>query len=264
MPSVEAGPASVDARRKRGRRVFLAAMFVSVAFHALVLSREVSPPDPPRVRAATAPAPSDHRSAIRLSRILVAEPDIRPESREPVTDEVVAEPEELEPEDQAPTPTPEPVDPSPTLEPERPRPARTGAADALRAGIGNPLLWRNFRDISPSAGSGRIVLSGRGADGRVSGPTPADFWAFDTWTTRDGDGRLWGAAPGVIHLAGIAIPFCGGRFDASDCGFGLPPWRRGEYRFFLRALNEIERQAQRAVIRERARAMRERREGRGR
>lgn len=263
MPSVAAGPASVDARRKRGRRVFLAAMLVSVAFHALVLSREVSPPDPPRVRAATAPAPSDDRSAIRLSRILVAEPDAASEPREPVTDEVVAEPEELEPVNQEPTPRPEPVDPSPTLEPERPGPARTGAADALRAGIGNPLLWRNFRDISPSAGSGRIVLSRRPVGGRVSGPTPADPWSFDTWTTRDADGRLWGAAPGVIHLAGIAIPFCGGRFDASDCGFGLPSWRRGEYRFFLRALNEIERQAQRAVIRERARAMRERREGRG-
>ena len=239
-------------------------MLVSVAFHALVLSRDVSPPDPPRVRAATAPAPSDSRSAIRLSRILVAGPDAASESREPVTDEVVAEPEELEPEDQAPTPTPEPVDPSPTLEPERPGPAGRGAADALRAGIGNSLFWRNFGDISPRTGSGRIVLSGRPVGGRVSGPTPADPWAFDTWTTRDGDGRLWGATPGAIHLAGIAIPFCGGRFDASDCGFGLPPWRRGEYRLFLRALNEIERQAQLAVIRERARAMRERREGRGR
>lgn len=217
-----------------------------------------------RVRAATAPAPSDDRSAILLSRILVAGPDAASESREPATDEVVAEPERREPEDPAPTPTPVPVDPSTTLEPERPGPARTEAADALRAGIGNSLFWRNCGDISPSAGSGRIVLSGRGAGSRVSGPTPADPWAFDTWTTRDADGRLWGAAPGVIHLAGIAIPFCGGRFDASDCGFGLPPWRRGEYRFFLRALNEIERQAQRAVIRERARAMRERREGRGR
>lgn len=239
-------------------------MLMSVAFHALVLSREVSPPDPPRVRASTAPAPSDHRSAIRLSRILVAEPDAGSEPPEPVTDEGVADPEEREPEDPVPTPVPVSVDPSPTVEPERPGPARTGAADALRAGIGNPLLWRNFRDISPSAGSGRIALSGRPVGGRISGTIPADPWAFDTWTTRDGDGRLWGAAPGVIHLAGIAIPFCGGRFDASDCGFGLPPWRRGEYRFFLRALNEIERQAQRAVIRERARAMRERREGRGR
>ena len=239
-------------------------MLMSVAFHAFVLSREVSPPDPPGVRAATAPPPSDDRSVIRLSRMLVAEPDAASESREPVTDEVIVEPEEREPEDPVPTREPEPLDPYPTLEPERPGPAGTGAADALRAGIGNPLLWRNFRDISPRAGSGRIVLSGRPVGGRVSGSTPADPWAFDTWTTRDADGRLWGATPGVIHLAGIAIPFCGGRFDASDCGFGLPPWRRGEYRFFLRALNEIERQAQRAVIRERARAMRERREGRGR
>ena len=240
-------------------------MLVSVAFHALVLSREVSPPDPPRVRAATAPAPSsDSRPAIRVTRILVAGPDAASESREPATDDVVAEPKRREPEDQAPTWEPEPLDPSPTPEPERPGPARTGAVDALRAGIGNPLLWRNFRDISPRAGSGRIVLSGRPVGDGVSGPTPADPWAFDTWTTRDGDGRLWGAAPGAIHLAGIAIPFCGGRFDASDCGFGLPPWRRGEYRFFLRALNEIERQAQLAIIRERARAMRERREGRGR
>ena len=236
-------------------------MVVSVAVHAFVLSRNIKPPGAPNERVAISLRLPDTPSGIRISGIRVpalAAPLAMPE---PATGEIVAEPNE--PEDQPSTSDPEPEDPSHTLERERPEALGMGAAAALRAGLGNPLVWGNIRDIPPRAGlPRRLVLPERGVDHLASGATPADPWAFDVWATRDADGRLWGAAPGVLYLAGISIRFCRERFDASDCGFGLPPWRRGEYQFFLRAWKEIERQAQREVIRERARAMRERREGR--
>lgn len=238
-------------------------MVVSVAVHAFVLSRNIKPPDAPNGRVATVLRLPDTPSGIRISGIhvppLVA-PLARPESAIGAT---VVEPNEPEPEDPPPASDPEPEDPSHTLERERPEALGMGATAALRAGLGNPLHWGNIRDIPPRAGlPRRLVLPERSVDQLASEATPADPWAFDVWATRDADGRLWGAAPGVLYLAGISIRFCRERFDASDCGFGLHPWRRGEYQFFLRAWKEIERQAQRELIRERARAMRERREGR--
>ena len=259
---VASGRASIETRRKQGWWVLLASMVVSVAIHAFVLSRSIKPPDAPNERAATALRLPDTRSGIRISGILVpplAAPLVVPE---PATRVVVAEPDEPEPEDPPPTSDPEPEDPSPELDLERPEPLGTGAAAALRAGPGNPLFWGNIRDNPPRAGLRRVVLPERRVDHMASGSTPADPWAFDTWTTRDAGGRLWGAAPGALYLAGITIRFRRERFDASDCGFGLPPWRRGDYQFFLRAWKEIEGQVQRGAIRERARAMRARREGR--
>ena len=230
--------------------------------HAFVLSRSINPPDAPNERLATALRSPDTGSGLQISGILVpalAQPLALPT---PATAEIVAEPNEPESEDPPPAADPEPENPSPALELERSEAVGTGAAAAVRAGLGNPLLWGHIRDIPPRAGVRRLVFPERRVDHLVSGSTPADPWAFDTWTTRDADGRLWGAAPGVVYLAGISIPICRERFDASDCGFGLPPWRRGEYQSFLRAWKEIERQAQRGIIQERARAMRERREGR--
>ena len=238
-------------------------MVVSVAVHAFALSRGINPPDAPSERLATALRSPDTPSGIQISGILVAAPDGPLALPTPAIAEIVAEPNEREPEDPPPTSDPEPENPSATLELERPEASGTGAAAVLRAGRSNPLLWGNIRDNPPRAGIRRLVFPERRVDHPVSGSTPADPWAFATWTTRDADGRLWGAAPGVVYLAGISIPFCRERFDASDCGFGLPPWRRGEYQFFLRAWKEIERQAQRGIVQERARAMRGRREGRG-
>ena len=262
MSPVASGPASVETRRQQGHRVLLASMVVSVAIHAFVLSLGIKPSDAPDLRAATALRSPDTHSRIRIQGIVIpplAAPLALPE---PTTGGIVAAPREPEPEDPPPISDPEPEDPSPTFEIKRPEASGTGAAAALRAGPRNPLVWGSIRDIRPRVGLTRLVFPERPVDHLVSGSTPADPWAFDTWTTRDADGRLWGAAPGVVYLAGIAIRFCRERFDASDCGFGLPPWRRGDYQFFLRAWKETEWQAQREVIRERAQEMRERREGR--
>ncbi|MXY30716.1 MAG: hypothetical protein F4043_03750 [Gammaproteobacteria bacterium] len=97
-------------------------------------------------------------------------------------------------------------------------------------------------------------------EGRGSRYTPPDAWTFDTWTTRDAAGRLWGAAPGSIYLAGFGIRTCGGRFDASNCGFGLPGWQQRQYQRSLQAAIEIENQQRWRGIMERDRAIRERRD----
>ena len=142
-----------------------------------------------------------------------------------------------------------------TREPE-PSISGTSPAEALRPRLLNLLLWRSSRETrrgtSPSGG---IRAN---ADRRV-GLSPSDDWTFGTWTTTDAGGLRWGAAPGVIYLAGIAVPICGGRFDASDCGFGVAPGRRDQYKVWLRAVTEIQRQELFAEIMERTQEIQERR-----
>lgn len=206
--SLGSGRTSVDTRRKQGRRVFLAAMVVSVAIHAMALSRSINRPGTPNGRVATVPASSDFHSAVRIYRLLVAEPDVRPELREAAPDDIALESSEHEPDHPPSTPDPEPEDPSSTLVPERSHPAATGAAAALRTGLGNPLLWGNIRDIAPRPGSRSIVLPERLVDHRVSGSTPADPWAFDTWKSSGRrSGRLSGNAlgPCVSGVRGASI-----------------------------------------------------------
>jgi len=91
------------------------------------------------------------------------------------------------------------------------------------------------------------------AGGRV--PVAGDMSA---WMTRDADGNRWGFSPGLIHFGNVALPLCYATFDASNCGFGVPPSFREEYRNQLRALLEILRQGNRADLEERARAIRSR------
>jgi hypothetical protein len=105
---------------------------------------------------------------------------------------------------------------------------------------------------------GVVHLRGR-VDRGGSAYTPPDTWAFDTWTTRDAAGRLWGASPGLIYLFGIPMTTCNGRFDASNCGFGVPGWRRRAYQRFLQAVMEIEEQQRWGGILERGQTIRERR-----
>ena len=205
-------------------------------------------------RASTLP---DYPSGIRISGMVVAERMTQLESAEAATEEVVAEVEEPVPKEPPPAPNTGSVDPLPTLDLETSRAADMGTAATLGGRFANPLLWRVFAD-SPFATV--VPMSVRVDRAGGSRTTPADPWAFATWTTHDADGRLWGAGPGLIYVAGIAIPICRERFDASDCGFGLPVERRGEYQLFLRAWTEIERQRYRGTNMERARAMRERRE----
>ncbi len=238
-------------------------MAASVAIHVFVLSLGINPPAATNGRVETAPAAPDFPSAIRISGIVVAEPAAQFELPETATDEVVAEPKAPEPEDPPPTPETKQEDPSPTLDLGPPRAAGADPAAALGARLSDPLLWRDIRDVFADSAFTSVEPLSRRVDRGGSGNTPTDAWAFSTWTTRDAEGRLWGAAPGVIYIAGFAISTCGGRFDASNCGFGLPPSRRGEYQQFLRAWKEIEQQKIQGCIMERAQAMRERQEGKG-
>jgi hypothetical protein len=81
---------------------------------------------------------------------------------------------------------------------------------------------------------------------------------MSSWTRKDAEGKRWGVSPGMLHLGSLAIPFCRPHFDASDCGFGVPPSRVDAYKRQLRALIELRGQARKAEIEKRARAIRSR------
>ena len=258
-------------------------MAASIAIHAFVFSLAITPsPEagPPIGAAPDSPGSVTSRNAssgIRITRIVVAELAAQSESSETATEELVTSLSEAEPEDSTepgpddPLSTPDigPQDPSPagqpaanpsvTREGESPRDIGTDPASRLRPRFTNPALWRKVRgtraDTERTSG---LPLRNR-VEGRGSQYTPPDTWAFDTWTTRDAAGRLWGVAPGSIYLAGFGIRTCGGRFDASNCGFGLPGWKRRQYQRSLQAAIEIENQHRWRGIMERNRAIRERR-----
>ncbi len=238
----------------------MASVAVSAAIHAFLLSLGFSPPAPTDGREATAHVPPTLPSAIRITGIVVAEPAARLASTEAAAERVVAE--LTAPQRDVPAPVPEsaPEDSAPKLDLESPATATLAPATLLSARSASPLLWRSVRDASPVPPYTSVVpLRDRVDDGKP-GYTPIDAWAFSTWTARDAESRLWGAAPGVIYVFGLPIPTCGGRFDASNCGFGAPGWRRGKYQRFLRTLTEIERQVGWGAVMERSRAIRERRE----
>jgi hypothetical protein len=94
----------------------------------------------------------------------------------------------------------------------------------------------------------------------VRGATTADPWAFSTWMIEDASGLRWSAGPGRIVLAGVVIPICGGRFDASDCGSGVPPEKRDQYRGWLEVQTGLARQRTWAQVMDRVRAIRARRD----
>lgn len=284
--------ARVDARRSESRRVLVASIAASIMIHAFVFSLVVNPsPETSRRTGAAPDAPGsrtsqDPPSGIQITRIVVAEPAAQlespetatqPESPETATEEPVKDPSEPELEDSAesepddpqstpdiepgyPAPARQPVgNPSVTSEGGPPRPVRIEPTARLRPRFTNPALWREIRGArADTQWTSGVPLRGR-VEGGGSRYTPPDAWAFDTWTTRDAAGRLWGVAPGSIYLAGFGIRTCGGRFDASNCGFGLPGWKRRQYQRSLQAAIEIENQQRWRGIMERNRAIRERR-----
>lgn len=237
-------------------------MAASTAIHALILSVVMVPSGETSRHAGTAPnAPgrptsSDAPSGIRVIRIVaepVAQPRLhesgaRPESPEPAAEQPVTEPS-----------APALEYAAETTEGEPSRPDGIDPTAQFRPRFSNPALWREIRGArGATEWTSGVRLRDR-VEGRGSRYTPPDTWAFDTWATRDAAGRLWGVAPGSIYLAGFGISTCGGRFDASNCGFGLPGWKRREYQRFLRAAIEIENQQRWRGIMERNRAIRERR-----
>lgn len=266
--------ATADARRRKSRRILAASMAASIALHAFVFSLGIAPsaatspnagmdPDLPGSR-----TPFEAPSAIRITRIVARAPATRPESRDTPTEQAEPEPAEADMED---SPAPEPDDPRLAPDVEAREPSRTGRPVLPRASIStpaarfkprftNPVLWREIRDTRAGAEWADVVPLRAPADRVGSAYTPPDAWAFDTWATRDAAGRRWGAAPGMIYLGGFSIQTCQGRFDASNCGFGVPGWRRMEYQRFLQAAMEIEEQQRWGNILERGRTIGERRD----
>lgn len=238
----------------------MASVAVSAAIHAFLLFLGFSPPAQTDGREATAHVPPALPSAIRITGIVVAEPTARLASPEAVTERVLAEVTAPRPDIPAPVLESPPEDSAPKLDLEPPAAATLAPATLLNARSASPLLWGLVRDASAARPYTSVVPLRDRVDDGGPGYTPVDAWAFSTWTARDAEGRLWGAAPGVIYVFGLAIPTCSGRFDASNCGFGAPGWRRGPYQRFLRTLTEIEEQVRWGTVMERSRAIRERRE----
>lgn len=258
--------ATADARRRKSRRILAASMAASIALHAFVFSLGIAPsaatspnagmdPDLPGSR-----TPFEAPSAIRITRIVARAPATRPESPDTPTEPEREDSPAPEPDDPRPASDVKPREPSPTGRPSLPRASGSTPAARFKPRFTNPALWRRIGDIrADSEPASEIRLRGRGnAEGARY--TPSDAWAFDTWTAHDAAGRRWGAAPGVIYLGGFSLQTCQGRFDASNCGFGLPGWRRREYQRFLQAVMEIEEQHRWGGILERGRAIGERRD----
>ncbi len=251
-------------------------MAASIAIHALVFSLGIAPPAATSPQPGTAPnfpgsrTPFNVPPGIRITRIISGEPATRAESTQAATEEPVPEPAEAEMQD---SPAPEPDDPrpapgvearvpSPTGGPVLPRASGSTPAARFKPRFTNPALWRRIGDIRADSEPPSVNrLRGR-VDADGARYAPSDTWAFDTWATQDAAGRLWGAAPGVIYLGGFSVQTCLGRFDASNCGFGLPGWRRREYQRFLQAVMEIEEQQRWGDILERGKAIRDRGAGR--
>jgi hypothetical protein len=130
-------------------------------------------------------------------------------------------------------------------------------APELKPRLGEARLWALPSDTS-AATSTRPTSPLQ--DRTIRRPaTPSDPWAFSTWTKTDAAGLRWGAGPGVLYVGGIVVPTCAGRFDASNCGFGVSPAQRGEYGAWLHLQIGLADQRRWFQIRERGQAIRYRR-----
>lgn len=237
------------AEAERHRRIVALSLLASVAVHAWLAEWPVPAP-PERPSRSSPPVRRTLGDALRLVRIdAPAVP-----SAERAGPPVGATPDPTRAE--APTPARAAADEPGT---RLPRPRRhTPAAARLRVRRSDPGLWRG----APAGGLGpapaRIGLAAAATRGAPAPTRLRDGWAFATWVRAGADGSRWGASPGVLHLGSFAVPVCGGDFDASSCGFGLPPSERDGYRRRLRAVHEIARQGAFAEIEARRRAIRRR------
>lgn len=136
----------------------------------------------------------------------------------------------------------------------------SSAASGLRPAPTEARLWRPVTTAleieAPVEGRlhsrlDSLVLESDG----VRVPAAGDM---SVWTARDRRGDRWGVSPGRLHMGAVTIPVCGGDFDASNCGFGVQPAFRDEYRRRVRAFLEIRMQGNHAFLQERARATRAR------
>ncbi len=232
-------------RRRFGRLGFVG----TIVIHTVVLAWPMAAPRVPLGPGKASDQPLPLTDALRVVTLTPAAPDEADE--DPVASIVEADgpPREAEALDRDP---PEPKGKSATPEPQ-PGPA------TLRPGSTNARLWRPSLDVSAAdLATERDVLEYRLRVANAEAddaqpPTPGTA----TWASgRPGETR-WGASPGVFHLGSVAVPTCGGSgLDLADCGFGMRPGQRLDYRGWSWQYSEIDRQAARAEIREvwRARA----------
>jgi hypothetical protein len=236
------------AGRRTDHKTVAIALMLSALLHFLALNitfEEGRDDSPSRRDGRGARTPLDGIRVVELVRPQAPPevPAVELEPDEPILFDLPAE--EIESElDEPPT--------DPTLD--------TSGRPSLGPRLSDPRLWRP----TTSRGETRPLLNGqpqalldslnRESVG-VRTPAAGDM---SVWTPRDADGNRWGFSPGQIHLGSISLPLCGGNFDASNCGFGIPPSFREEYRNQIRALLEIQQQDNRALLEERARAIRAR------
>ena len=245
--------ASDAARRTGHARALRRALLASTVIHAVVLTTVRFPAGSGQAESEPRGTSAAHR-ALRLLDLRIEEPEAGGE------------------------PTPEPPAPAPPAgarrfpsdaEPPAPgAPPRTGgarprASEALRPALREPRLWSATpsRPADPALRErarlrARVDSVARESAG-VTVPPGEDMRA---WTASDASGNRWGLSPGRIHLGSLTIPTCSGRFDASTCGFGVAPENREAYRARLWVQVELRRQAEREAVRERAAAIRARRD----
>lgn len=153
---------------------------------------------------------------------------------------------------------PEFADDPPIFVPERYR----SAVERLRVSEGDPRLWAPIPPELLEASDDAIlrarlaILIAEGNDS-IRAEAEALERAMD-WTYTDDDGKRWGLSPGMIHLGDIAIPL--------PFGFGAPYDYNGDRAEMAFRINDLQRAAgalaARQSWRERAEAMRKRREER--
>ena len=238
-------------RRRPGRqpRVLLWSLALSTVVHVLFLGLRFT------VRVPDGPAPAARSAAgVRWLAGSGAAAPPRPGDLR-----VADEPWEAAVDDESSSLPVDPEPPGPATEAREPGDPlalriRPRAADARLWAAGGSVRERAWEDERAGLARGaRAALdSARSADAAAA--RPAD------WTVPAAGDARWGASPGKLHLGRWALPYCGGRFGALDCGFGVPPGRADELRSRLGTLAEIEEQAAAAerdrILAVRLRAMR--------
>ncbi|NNF28513.1 MAG: hypothetical protein HKN73_14910 [Gemmatimonadetes bacterium] len=195
-----------------------------------------------------------------------------PEAAEPTGTRVI-QIVEMAPEEAA-----EPDTPVETIEPEAPEAeadlpdfSEDGArfperyrttAERLRAGNGDPRLWRPLDPTLVEPTPDEVLrLRMLTALESMNDSALAELERqarFTDWTYTDDDGNRWGVSPGRLHLGKVSIPM--------PFGFGPPPDYNGDQAARAFMLQDIDRAASTRAVREtwreRIEAMRERRERR--
>ena len=241
------------AHEKAHRRALSVGIGASAVFHALVvlLYSLVITQWGPRETVMAVASPTRTLTGMRVVRVVEIE----------TTDPTVEPPEEtLEPIVEV---QPEARDAGPPVEAavevEAPIPGRR-AADVLRVRSSDARLWRQALPEAfelTQAQRMELELAGRLEEWNDSVVAAiAAEYALTDWTTTDDQGRRWGISPGKLHLGDLTLPlpfyFSGNSIQREQAA--RRAWEEQDI------LNGANTQALRASWRERAEAIRRRRD----